>query len=202
MAVGGAVGTIAFVDLWRGIIFCDVLPVIDNCMTPQLRYVELPRPLKRIRDLEGDARLYRNIAVINDRIKYVELQVHYRESVIFPDQFFRNGWMAATWSRPANSYSLEGWQEHNRIMDAKVLNVNNEIYFKLLPKVQNDDGATLPPFMRLDFLQPVLSLGHSLDTIYFTAKRRRGDADGWVISVDLQNKKSSWRWLPLSHKET
>ncbi|CAN6178691.1 unnamed protein product [Urochloa humidicola] len=89
---------------------------------------------KSNKTLQGDARLYRNIAVIGDRLKYVELQVHYKASVVFKDQFLSNGWMAATWSRPANCLSSDGWHEDNRIMDSNDLKVDNELYFKLLPK--------------------------------------------------------------------
>ncbi|CAL5046948.1 unnamed protein product [Urochloa decumbens] len=187
VAIGGDAGTMAFVDLWRGIIFCDVLPAKDKSII--LHYVKLPEPLQGNKTLEGDARLYRNIAVIGDRLKYVELQVHYKASVVFKDRFVRNGWMAATWSRPASSLSSDGWHEDNRIMDSRNLKVDNELYFKLLPKVQNDEGYTFPPFMRIDLCQPVLGLGgDGTDIIYFTAKRNRGDANGWVVSVDLENK--------------
>ncbi|CAL5043660.1 unnamed protein product [Urochloa decumbens] len=183
---GGDAGTMAFVDLWRGIIFCDVLPAKDKSII--LHYVKLPEPLQENKTLEGDARLYRNIAVIGDRLKYVELQVHYKASVVFKDRFVSNGWMAATWSRPASSLSSDGWHEDNRIMDSRNLKVDNELYFKLLPKVQNDEGYTFPPFMRIDLCQPVLGLGgDGTDIIYFTAKRNRGDANGWVVSVDLEN---------------
>ncbi|CAN6178960.1 unnamed protein product [Urochloa humidicola] len=189
IAVGGDAGTVAFVDLWRGIIFCDVLPAVKDVddIIPTLNYVSLPRP--RTDPPEADARLYRDIAVVGDRIKYVELQVHYKQSVVFCNQFIRNGWMATTWSMPACGSSSEGcWQEHSRVMDSRDMKVDHDTYFKLLPKVQNDEGDTLAPFLRLDFCQPVLSLGDGRDVIYFTAKRNGGDANGWVVSVDLEKK--------------
>jgi hypothetical protein len=74
MAVGG--GTVAFVGLWRGIVFCDVLAALDEDTIPKLHYVKLLRPLWN-QTLKGEPRLYRDIAVIGNRIKYVELVVRY-----------------------------------------------------------------------------------------------------------------------------
>jgi hypothetical protein len=55
-------------------------------------------------------------------------------------------------------------------MDSRDVKDDKEIYFKMLSKVQNDEGDTLSPFLWLDFCQPVLSLGDGgLDVIYFTA---------------------------------
>jgi len=182
IAIGGRSGTMAFVDLWRGIIFCDV------CMdAPLLSYVKLPEPLKRTKILQGDSRLCRDIAVVGNRLKYVELQVRYKASVVFKDHCVTNGWVAAIWSRPASSVSTEGWQEQSWVMDATGLKVDRE-HLNLLPKVQNDEGYILPPFLRVDICQPVLGLGDGKDIIYFTVKRNRGGADGWVVSVDLENK--------------
>ncbi|OEL36629.1 hypothetical protein BAE44_0002351 [Dichanthelium oligosanthes] len=172
-------------------IFCDVLPAAkdkDKDIIPQLHYIKLPKPLQRNKTPKGDARLYCNIAVIGNRLKYVELQRNYKTSVIIQGQFLRNGWMTATWSRLVNKFSSDGWRQDNRIMNCQDLNVDKEMYFKLIPKVQNHEGATLAPFMRLDIFQLMLSLGDSMDIIDFTAKQNYEDAIGWVVSVDLENK--------------
>ncbi|CAL5046544.1 unnamed protein product [Urochloa decumbens] len=180
IAVGGDAGTVAFVDLWRGIIFCDVLPVLkDDDVTPTLRYVKLPRPLRRRnRDRErgSDPRLYRDIAVVGDRIRYVEMQAHYTESTFFCNKFVTDGWMAITWSMPAcvDSSPPEGWQLHSKVMNSRTLKV--------------DQGNTSAPFVTDYFCQPVLSLGDGVDVVYFTTKWSRIDADGWVVSVDLEKK--------------
>ncbi|KAG2610996.1 hypothetical protein PVAP13_4KG119000 [Panicum virgatum] len=200
IAIGGRSGTMAFVDLWRGIIFCDV------CMdAPLLSYVKLPEPLKRTKILQGDSRLCRDIAVVGNRLKYVELQVRYKASVVFKDHCVTNGWVAAIWSRPASSVSTEGWQEQSWVMDATGLKVDSE-HLNLLPKVQNDEGCILPPFLRVYICQPVLGLGDGKDIIYFTVKRNRGDADGWVVSVDLENKEvlgvapfAAQRYIVINH---
>ncbi|XP_062181221.1 uncharacterized protein LOC133885514 [Phragmites australis] len=190
MAIGGDAGTMAFVDLWRGILFCDVRPA-EGKPIPLLRYVALPEPLQSNKTLQGDARLYRNIAVVGDRLKYVELQLHWKASVVYRDTYFRDGWMAATWSRPATNSSSDDdrWREDSRIMDSKDLKVDNNPHFELLPMVQNDEGMTLPPFKRLDVCQPVLGLEEdAADIIYFTTKIDRVDANAWVVAVDMKNK--------------
>ncbi|CAN6198866.1 unnamed protein product [Urochloa humidicola] len=60
----------AFVDLWRGILFCDVLGVDEGeaPMAPLLRYVTVPEPMEKNKALEGDARLYRDMAVVGDHL--------------------------------------------------------------------------------------------------------------------------------------
>ncbi|CAN6183228.1 unnamed protein product [Urochloa humidicola] len=184
----------AFVDLWRGILFCNVLKVEGEAKaTIPLRYVALLEPMQSNKTLWGDARLYRNIAIIGDRLKYVELQLHWKASVVYRDTYFRDGWMAATWSRPAlNSSSSDDdcWCEDSRIMDSRDVKVTNNPHFELLPKVQNDEGMTFPPFKRLDVCQPMLGLDDydDADIIYFTTKRECMDADAWVVAVDLRNK--------------
>ncbi|CAL5046543.1 unnamed protein product [Urochloa decumbens] len=195
IAVGGDAGTVAFVDLWRGIIFCDVLPALkdQDDIISTLRYVDLPRPPRKDPP-QADPRLYRDIAAVGDRIKFVELKVRYVKTYVFNSKgfvynpFAGNGWMAATWSMPACGSSSEGcWQEHSRGVDSRDMKVDHG----MLPEVQNYGGGTqLDPFMGLDCCQPVLSLGggEGGDVIYFTAKRDRGEANGWVVSVDLENK--------------
>ncbi|CAN6225380.1 unnamed protein product [Urochloa humidicola] len=76
-------------------------------------------------------------------------------------------------------------------MDSRDAKVTNNPHFELLPKVQNDEGMTFPPFKRLDVCQPMLGLDDDdddADIIYFTTKRECMDADAWVVAVDLRNK--------------
>jgi hypothetical protein len=112
MAIGGDAATMAFVDLWRGILLCDVLTVEREAVRrrrrvplagepmPLLRYVTVPEPMLSNETLEGDARLYRDVAVVGGRLKYVELQLHWK--ACSGDCYFSDGWMASTWSRPIN----------------------------------------------------------------------------------------------------
>ncbi|CAN6205177.1 unnamed protein product [Urochloa humidicola] len=188
----------AFVDLWRGILFCDVLGVEVEAEAarrvlgepmPLLRYVTVPEPMQKNKMLEGDARLYRDIAVVGNRLKYVELQLRYfkADEVVGGNCYFSDGWMASTWSRPATmSSSSDGdrWREDTRIMDSRDVKVRSE----LCPKVWRDEGMAQSPFRDLDACQPVLGLQEDGDIMYFTTKIDRWDADAWVVAVDMGKK--------------
>ncbi|KAF8677083.1 hypothetical protein HU200_046544 [Digitaria exilis] len=131
----GPDATIAFVDLWNGILFCDIRKLQqhhhqadggrggdddDDDAIPILSYVPVPDLLDK--EHKGDARLWRNIALIGGRLKYVELkrqwdrsytnvlcQRHRGDELVpwhRPD-----GWVAVTFSRSASSSMDEGWRQ-------------------------------------------------------------------------------------------
>jgi hypothetical protein len=74
IVIGGAKGTIGWVDMWHGILLCDVLE--EN---PKIRDMSLPLPAK------GSWRLFLNgcpyfdrditISQHKDSIKYVEMEI-------------------------------------------------------------------------------------------------------------------------------
>ncbi|KAL5221646.1 hypothetical protein ABZP36_026359 [Zizania latifolia] len=77
ITLGGANGTVGWVDLWRGILLCDLL---DDDDTPKkLRDMPLPWPSKGnwTRYLNGDESFYRDVTVNQhkDSIKYVEMEI-------------------------------------------------------------------------------------------------------------------------------
>ncbi|RCV12845.1 hypothetical protein SETIT_2G300400v2 [Setaria italica] len=74
MAIRGDAGTMAFVDLWWGIIFCDVLTVereaVRRVLGKPMALLRYVTPMQNNKTLKGDVRLYRDIAVVGDRLKY------------------------------------------------------------------------------------------------------------------------------------
>uniref|UniRef100_A0A0D3GKX0 DUF1618 domain-containing protein n=2 Tax=Oryza TaxID=4527 RepID=A0A0D3GKX0_9ORYZ len=76
IALGGAKGTVGWVDLWRGILLCDLL---DEMSPPKLRDMPLPWPAKGnwTRYLSDSESFYRDITVSQhkDFIKYVEMEI-------------------------------------------------------------------------------------------------------------------------------
>jgi hypothetical protein len=81
--LGGELGSMGWVDLWRDILICDVLK--DS---PQLRYIPLPSPLVP-RPLNSPPLYFRDIVFVEGYIKYFEMCLHVRPE----------GWKAATWER-------------------------------------------------------------------------------------------------------
>ena len=76
ITLGGAKGTVGWVDLWRGILLCDVL---DEMSPRKLRDMPLPWPAKgnwRMY-LNGDVSFCRDIAISQhkDSIKYLEMEI-------------------------------------------------------------------------------------------------------------------------------
>ncbi|CAL5052092.1 unnamed protein product [Urochloa decumbens] len=200
VAIGGDAGTMAFADHWHGILFCDVLRVGDEAARrrpkegepmPLLRYVPVPEPDDSI---ERDARLHRNIAVVGDRLKYVQL--HPRKKPFdgrcfysdgpYTDGYIIEGWMASTWSRPVVATSTSSpsslgeddrWRQDTGIRDLNTsLKVPTNLGLELLPR---------RPW------QPVLGLQDDADDIvYLTALVHCMDNKWWVAvaAVDMGKK--------------
>ncbi|CAN6201967.1 unnamed protein product [Urochloa humidicola] len=204
VAIGGDAGTMAFADHWQGILFCDVLRVGDEAARrqpekgepmPLLRYVPVPEPSDDDLDMiDRDARLYRNVAVVGGRLKYVQL--HPRKEPLdgrclyndgsSTDGYIIEGWMASTWSRPAAATSTsssssssssgedDSWSKDTGIRDFDTgLKVPSKLGFELLPR---------RPW------HPVLGLQDDDDDIvYFRASVHRMDNEPWVAvaAVDM-----------------
>ncbi|RCV19792.1 hypothetical protein SETIT_4G004400v2 [Setaria italica] len=106
IAVGGEDATIAFVDLWKGILLCDLSHVKDK---PWLRYVPLPRPSGSPR--LGDAYRSRDIAVVDGHFKFVRARDEWTDCpTCGSDEFY--SWRSTVWTRPVSASSLldDSWQ--------------------------------------------------------------------------------------------
>uniref|UniRef100_A0A0D9ZXJ7 DUF1618 domain-containing protein n=1 Tax=Oryza glumipatula TaxID=40148 RepID=A0A0D9ZXJ7_9ORYZ len=130
ITLGGAKGTVGWVDLWRGILLCDVLDEIES---PKLRDLPLPLPSK------GNWPLFLNRCpyycrdiVVNqsrDTIKYVEMEFTILNSSQDPrssyhewvaSQEFRSShldilvddgsWKINTWNMPIPVTSWDDWK--------------------------------------------------------------------------------------------
>ena len=184
-----------FVDLWRGILLCDVLKVErgKGRPTPPLRYVRLPSPLREdVEGMGGDARLARDIAVVQQgrTIKFVELQLRWKPCLTFRGHYVSDGWMSRTWSRPvAADWSDDCWDLSCK-RESSDIPVYGKPHFEPMPsEVLGDGGMPLGLFKGLEMCQPTISLHDDDDdgTVYFMAKKNRMDNKAWVIAVDMQN---------------
>ncbi|CAL4950957.1 unnamed protein product [Urochloa decumbens] len=183
IAIGGEDGTMGFVDLWRGILLCDLLLVKD---VPTLRYIKVP-PLLLQDEIHGDGRLSRDIAVVGDRIRFVQQKTFWKPCPLYVDQYNPVGWMASTWSRLITSPVEDPWETQHTIKSSEMDISNSQ--FELLPKMRDNAGRPLPPFEMLNVCQPTLSLRAGDASVCFMVKVECGDDEAWVIDVDTSNNK-------------
>uniref|UniRef100_A0A0D3GAF9 DUF1618 domain-containing protein n=1 Tax=Oryza barthii TaxID=65489 RepID=A0A0D3GAF9_9ORYZ len=107
ITLGGAKGTVGWVDLWRGILLCDVLE--DS---PKLRDMPLPLPARVNWPLFLNRCPYycHDIVVSQSRdtIKYVEMEFTNGShlEVLVDD----GSWKVKTWSMPIPVTSWDGWK--------------------------------------------------------------------------------------------
>nr|TKW23487.1 hypothetical protein SEVIR_4G295000v2 [Setaria viridis] len=153
ITVGGKAGTMGWVDLWRGILFCDVL---REDHTVPLCYVALPAPLNPDRKLQGGPRVARDIAVVNGCIKHMS---------VADFDFIADDWTAATWSRKA--LEKGSWQPGCKVHASQIsARKKKPVQFELLPKLVDDQGTPQPTLERLHTAHPTLSL-HEDNVVYF-----------------------------------
>lgn len=183
-----------WVDLWRGILFCDLLAA-DGRRT--LRYVPLPPPLVENMcvpvlpsDVPGEnkgfkmgtPRVHRDIVVVNGFIKCVDLQN--REvpgSSTVDGGYTADGWSAALWSMKITASFSQKWKLDRELDSTEMCGS--------LPKLKVDAGMAQPTMQRLHIGQPTMSLEGD-DMVYFLSKvdHRDDDRNGWVLAVDTAKK--------------
>ncbi|VAH96047.1 unnamed protein product [Triticum turgidum subsp. durum] len=168
LTIVGSNGTVAWVDLWRNIVFCDVL-----AKRPKLRYLKLPSEPG-----EGDfnPRSVRDIAVFGNTIKYVAM-------LLQPDNTSSSKVPSCRWTTTAWSIkkARRSWPKEWH-MECK-LDSNH---------IKVDGAGTVATFPSLSSVcvgLPTLSLQNDA-IVYFLAKidfsPRQHTA--WVLAVDMKNK--------------
>ncbi|KAK3143619.1 hypothetical protein QOZ80_4AG0302640 [Eleusine coracana subsp. coracana] len=170
--------SMGFVDLWRGILVCDVL-----ANTERLNYIPFPRSLMDNMKLHLDPVIARDVAVVHGRIKVMDLS----------GAFDASGWKATVWSR-TTTYSHspeEEWQRDFAFQVRDIVVDSNTLHLELLPKMMNksgDDRTSRQTLEELHITHPTLSLDDE-DIVYFMAKVDPWDKRAWVLAVDMRNKK-------------
>ncbi|OEL35563.1 hypothetical protein BAE44_0003414 [Dichanthelium oligosanthes] len=199
ITVGGERGTVAWVDLWRGVILCDVLD--DH---PVLRDVPLPVPARGNWDRllrECNPNYLRDVTVSRDKgsIKYDEMEIRPpREVKTTPDSYLewvrggsrgatrviRGGWKATTWSMAIPVGSWEDWRRDCEV-DVNDLTVDDAskqwISDEALSNLQGSDTKEI--LGRLSVAYPTMSMDD--DSVYLFSN---GDKLELVVAVDVRKK--------------
>ncbi|CAM0907520.1 unnamed protein product [Alopecurus aequalis] len=192
ITIGGDAGTMAWVDLWNGILFYDLLRQDTEDGGAFGRYVPLPPTPLRSDQLDGCPLGERDIALINGRISYIELQTHVRSSklAIQHHTYVSYGWTAFMWSRSATD-PQDSWCQDCKLKASEVFASGDNMLpnVESLPRLEDDDeGEPRPLLARLHCGHPTLSL-HDDEVFYLMNKIDFRDEKAWVLAVDTGNKR-------------
>jgi hypothetical protein len=171
ITIGGDKGTVAWVDLSRSIVYCDVLD-----KRPKVRYVRLPRQGEQLD--YGDPRTVRDVALVGGRIRYVDLKPRFQPGF----ECIYHGWEARIWSINTSSSSAKDWNADYQLDSSHIPESS-------LPKLNVSADAARPTLSSLQIGLPNLSLQDD-GIVYFLAKIDHRDKDhiAWVLAVDMRNK--------------
>lgn len=213
ITLGGAKGTVGFVDLWRGILLCDLLE--DS---PKLRDMPLPLPAKGnwSKFLNSCPYYCRDIAVnqSKDTIKYVEMEitrptkVARTASTSDSDSYYEwlshqklprsyslapGSWKITTWSMPIPTTSWDSWHRRCTIRSEDInLPSDNTRHYELLCKLMSSGGneeenateATLS-LGCLRMAYPTMSIADDDDdVVYLLSKGTSIRSVEMVVAVD------------------
>lgn len=206
ITLGGEGGTMGWVDLWRGILLCDVLSA-----NPQLRGVPVPLPMMFSvpdREIKIDPicpKPYRGIAFIKEKrcLRFVDLDVTYRrvhcpgppgiEEV--PDFRF-DAWMITTWTNSNLSGSYEDWSMVCDTVHGDSIKLGAQaretqlVSQLLLPDAlpQDNSVATRPEQILKNFwvTRPTPSMDGS-NVVFVIARPGFRHSQAYALAIDMRN---------------
>jgi hypothetical protein len=188
----GELGMVGWVDLWRGILVCNVLEE-----DPAL--LDLPLPLPA----DGNRRFYHKCSphimrditanLLKDSIKYIEVE-NPQKNVVSPDYPLdssadqkqhrapRTAWKATTWSRPIPIDPSKGW---NRDYTYDVAHITiDPVHCEQLPRLRDTDDNLSKPTLPAQLIGfPTLSMDDDVLYLMFIAYHTGQDV---VISIDMR----------------
>ncbi|CAO2165735.1 unnamed protein product [Urochloa humidicola] len=200
----------AWVDLWRSILLCDVL--LPN---PSLRGVPIPLPLAQMSlnnglgvklDFAGHSR---GISYNRDRECLVLVHLERNESPP-PIHAATRGlhgeiqvldWEVTTWSNSKMSVSLKDWHKECSVraskitIDAQTLK-GYGLPCRLSPRDQSNDEATASAaaaqaqqldLNNLSVCQPTLFPNGEDNVVYLVAREKYKHPKAWFLAVDMKN---------------
>ncbi|CAL4964623.1 unnamed protein product [Urochloa decumbens] len=188
LAMGGEFGSVGWVDLWRGILICDVLR--EN---PSLRYIPLPPPLVR-KPLKGYPMSLRDIIVLEDaaeirgeaNIKFFEMSYNIRPGCNSGCTCAAEGLVAATKKmKISDNGSVNNWEE-DCMFKFSDIPVDSPKFAQMLCNLKLVQNTKLT-LKGLRAGYPALSL-HDADVVYIMHTPDPDKDKALVIALDMRNK--------------
>ncbi|KAM3259252.1 hypothetical protein ACQJBY_050809 [Aegilops geniculata] len=175
LVIGGKDGLVAWIDLWNGILFCEVLT-----SRTVLRYCALPPPLNKKR--VGSPERFWDIAIVEGHIRFFEMRLKVKQrQVSFNTTVTSKVLETTTWKM------IEPWQNWQKDCTLDMLKIPlDKSYCVLLHDVLDGQG-TQTAFERLQGGHPALSL-HDDDVVYIMAKAKEMNRRAVVFAVNMRNK--------------
>ncbi|CAM0952678.1 unnamed protein product [Alopecurus aequalis] len=164
--IGGRFGSMAWVDLWRGIFIYDVL-----LGGTTISYI--PLPSSGLPTLKGLGRTVRDIVAVNGFIKYFCM---YSPGIDTTN--IKGDWLAYAWRM---KYPLQqDWQQDCHFKASEINPKHPEL-------LQDMPGGVEKPALMLRAGSPFLSL-HDADVVYILTKPLYIDDMAWVHAVNMSTK--------------
>ncbi|VAI01221.1 unnamed protein product [Triticum turgidum subsp. durum] len=176
-------GIIGWIDLWWGILLCNVLD-----KKPTIRFVPLPVPEPcdtsefHLMFENLTPRPHRHVTIFNDLIKCVELDFHVQDAFCNMKRAKDYGWIAKTWTRSIYS---DVWCDGLTI-DTSEISFTDSSLPNLLPGMFDEENNLT--WKKLTSAGPTLSLLDD-NVIYIMAKESMCHPTAYVLTVDTKSLK-------------
>ncbi|KAK3137508.1 hypothetical protein QOZ80_5BG0453200 [Eleusine coracana subsp. coracana] len=201
ITIGGKLGTMGWVDLWRGILLCDLLDP-----NPALRVMPLPLPLEKIRannglgvylGYPGD---YRGISFIREKccFKFVHMEVI--GDRIGDDEngmlaFRVDDWKITTWNNTEMRDSLDDWYEGVTVKASEITIDHDPAVSQALensgllckPHYTEEATAGQQGLQNLSTYQPI-PCARGEDVVYLMVRKKFMHPMAWMLAVEMKDR--------------
>ncbi|KAF8701796.1 hypothetical protein HU200_033114 [Digitaria exilis] len=168
ITLGGEGGTMGWVDLWRGILLCDVCGQGDI----NLRFVPVPLPMEELnrRNMDGCSGKDKETGYIAMRF---------------------DGWTIRTWSNFSMTESRDDWKMDRRPVHAKNIKKSRKMHLQLRDALESEKSSAAGLQMNLKNLcvsDPTPSMS-GRNVVYLPTKAKFMHTKACVLAVDMENMK-------------
>lgn len=196
--IGGEGGTMGWVDLWHGILFCDVLSP-----EPKLRGVPVPLPTELLNSDYGQGselfcpKPLRGITFVNKPgiepcLRFVQLEPtpippeDSDDEAEFPDWGMRD-WKVTTWSNSKMTTSWNDWKFDCAIQASKT-KISSKLKWKMLQsRLLSPSAGGLPERAFQNLLVSFPAPGMDDNVVYLQAKVKLSDSKVFVLALDMKD---------------